>query len=204
MLSQVTLELLTWNEAIISFLGVVGYLIIVIVGVLHLRAEGKIKSSKLLILVGGFEIIYGFILYQLFMLVIVYGAPIHYDYVVIIVEIIPNIISLLTFGVLILILGMRNKENFGKQLQFSGIFWIISAGILLLYNVLGYLGFEVVWVYITLTIIILPLILVSRVFLLVYANKLQDHLLRASTILLFIASVVFIINRVLELIMYWG
>lgn len=195
-------------DVVISFFLVSGYLFIVIAGALNLRREEKLNGSKFFIIIGAVETVYELIKWRSSSLVYMFmesvqGMRIAYA----ILWIIPSIISIITFGILIIILGKRNKENFGKNILLSGIFWIVFAVIQLIRNILfgGFfpLNITIINTFYIMGVIIIAFMVVSRIFLLLYASKINEKYLLVSSIILLIASMVFIgYNFVDLLIMY--
>lgn len=196
-------------NVVVSFLLVSGYLFIVIAGALNLRREEKLNSSKFFIIIGAVETVYELIKWRLWPLVYRFmGTTIQSMRIVYAIQwIIPNIISIITFGILIIILGKRNKENFGKSLLLSGIFWIVFAGILLIRNILfgGFfpLNITIITTFVIIGAIVIAFMVVSRIFLLLYASKINEKYLLVSSIILLIASMAFIGYTIVDLLIIY-
>ncbi|MFX0025643.1 MAG: hypothetical protein ACFE8M_04450 [Candidatus Hermodarchaeota archaeon] len=195
-------------DVVISFLLVSGYLFIVIAGALNLRREEKLNGSKFFIIIGAVETVYELIKWRSSSLVYMYMESIQGMRIAYAIQwIIPNIISIITFGILIIILGKRNKENFGKSLLLSGIFWIVFAVILLIRNILfgGFfpLNITIITTFVIIGAIVIAFMVVSRIFLLLYASKINEKYLLASSIILLIASMVFIGYTIVDLLAFY-
>jgi len=196
-------------DVVISFLLVSGYLFIVIAGALNLRREEKLNGSKFFIIIGAVETVYELIKWRLWPLVYMFmGSTIQSMRLVhAIMWIIPNIISIITFGILVIILGKKNKENFGKNLLLSGTFWIVFAGFLLIRSILfgGFfpLNITIITTFYIMGVIIIAFMVVSRIFLLLYASKINEKYLLASSIILLIASMVFIGYTIVDLLIMY-
>ncbi len=196
-------------DVVVSFLLVSGYLFIVIAGALNLRREEKLNSSKFFIIIGAVETVYELIKWRLWPLVYMFmGTTIQSMRIVYAIQwIIPNIISIITFGILIIILGKRNKENFGKSLLLSGIFWIVFAVILLIRNILFWgffpLNITIITTFQIIGVIVIAFMVVSRIFLLLYASKINEKYLLVSSIILLIASMAFIGYTIVDLLIMY-
>ena len=199
-------ELSSLLNVILTILLISGYLFIVITGAINLGREEKLKFPIFFIIIGSVEIIYEYMRWRIWPLVyMIMGSTILSSRIVhAIMYIIPSIISIITFGVMILLLGKKNKENFGKNLFLSGIFWIIYSAIILIYYIFGWGFFSVPFIiYIAFDIVVLIIIafmIVSRIFLLLYAIRINERYLLASSIILLNASVVFIFYSIVNLI----
>ncbi|MHA2431336.1 MAG: hypothetical protein ACXACC_09965, partial [Promethearchaeota archaeon] len=182
---------------------------IVIAGALNLRREEKLNGSKFFIIIGAVETVYELIKWRLWPLVYMFmGSTIQSMRIVYaITAIIPIIISIITFGILIIILGRRNKQNFGKNLLLSGIFWTIFAVIQLVRNILfgGFfpLNITIITTFQIVGVIVIAFMVVSRIFLLLYASKINEKYLLASSIILLIASMVFIGYTIVDLLIMY-
>lgn len=188
---------------------IIAYLFIVIAGALNLKKEEKLQGSIFFIIIGAIEIVYGLLKGRLSSLVYTFMGftPLTMNINHIIMYIMPNIISMITFGILIIILGKKNSERFGKNLLLSGIFWIVYSVILLIVNIIMFpaslfpLTPTLVLIFEIIAIIIIPLMVVSRIFLLLYALKIRVKCLTISSIILIIASAVFFIYWIITLLM---
>lgn len=193
-------------ELTIYSLLIIAYLFIVIAGALNLKKEEKLQGSIFFTIIGAIEIVYGLLKARLSYLVYaLIGFSVNINHII--MFIIPNIISIITFGILIIILGKKNNERFGKNLLLSGIFWTVYSVILLIINIILFpislfpitptlaLIFEIV------AVIIIPLMVVSRIFLLLYALKIRVKCLAISSIILIIASAVYFIYWIITLLM---
>ena len=196
-------------DVVISFLLVSGYLFIVIAGALNLRREEKLNGSKFFIIIGAVETVYELIKWRSSSLVYRFMEYTIQSMRIVhaIMWIIPMIISIITFGILIIILGKRNKENFGKSLLLSGIFWIVFAVILLIRNILFWglfpLNITIITTFVIIGAIVIAFMVVSRIFLLLYASKINEKYLLASSIILLIASMVFIGYTIVDLLAFY-
>ena len=196
---------------VIVLFQVTGFLGLIIVGSSRIRNTGTINKSVVFTIVGVIEIIYLVINECIFRLILVMTG--HYTLQILMVQdalngLIPNIISLVTFGSLFLILGIRNRQNFGKYLKYSGIFGIVFGVISIVANnilFLGYVPYPIPFSFILLGYIITPIasifMVTSSVFFVIYASKLDSKILLYSSIFLLVASSLFAVNSLLLLIM---
>ena len=172
-----------------------GYLLVVIGGTMNLKRKEKVEKSILFIIIGAAGIIYEFIKWPIHNLVdeiIGVGFDEYYTIIVII----PIIISIITFGVLMIVLGKLNSENFGKYLLISGIFWTIYAVILLIINLgsifpfpvpLGKLAYDI------LALIIFAFMIGARILFVIYTAKIDNVVFLVSSIALLISSATYVI-----------
>lgn len=198
---------------IIIFFQVPGSIGLVIAGTSQIRRNDKIIKPILFTIVGVIVTTYLAIEWPIWF--IIYRLAHDTEMWVfmvqnLLVEMIPNIISLITFGVLFLLLGIKNKQNHGKRLMYSGIFWIafavivIPANSIILYSYLpGPFSIELL-----LTALIMPPIasifmVTASIFFVIYATKLKFKILLCSSLFLLLASSVFTINSLLRLITYF-
>jgi hypothetical protein len=125
-----------------------------------------------------------------------------------IMRVIPSIISVVTFGIFFLILWKKNPENHGKKLLLSGIFWIVYSVVLLVNYILTWDFFPLSPnIYIILHEIILGasiLMIVSRIFIMVYAIKIKEKFILIASIFLLIASIILIGFSVIDFMVYLG
>lgn len=207
MLFQLSLpEIMNLLYVIVMFLTVLGYIFIVIGGAFNLKREEKLNSSIFFIVIGVVEILYEYIKWGLqpIILMIMGYSILSYRISYAIANIIPYIISIITFGILIIIIGKRNKENYGKNLLFSGIFWIVYATTWLIINTFGLftvapiVGFTLMII----SIIILAFMVGSRIFLLLYSTKIKEKNLLSASIILLTATTVFIFYTIINFIYY--
>jgi len=185
-------------DVTLSTLLILGYLFIAIAGAFNLKREEKLNGSKFFIIIGAVEIIYEILKFRLYFLILtIMGYTIlSMNMTYVIWNIIPFIISITTFGIFIIILGKKNKENFGKKLLLSGIFWIVYSVIILIKNMI-LLPFPlfpippiVVITFEIVAVILITFMVLSRIFLLLYASKISERYLLISSIILLTASIV--------------
>ena len=178
-----------------------GYLLVIIGGTMNLKRKEKVEKSILFIIIGAAGIIYEVIRRQIYNLVdeiIGLGFEEYYT----IIFIIPNIISIITFGVLIIVLGKLNSENSGKYLLISGILWTIYAVILLIINLGSLFPFPGPPPSIYLAISILGLIILAfmigaRILFVIYTAKIDNVVFLVSSIALLISSTTYVIFSLL-------
>ena len=194
---------------IIVFLQVIGFLGLIIVGSSRIRNSGTINKSMVFIIVGAIEIIYLAINDRIFTLIL--GLSGVYTIEILVVRealngMIPNIISLITFGSLFLFLGIRNKQNFGKYLMYSGIFWTVFGVISIVpYSIflLAIVPAGIPYSLIQLVYVVIPIasifMVTSSVFFVIYASKLDVKILLISSICLLVASSSFAVLWLLRL-----
>ncbi|MFX1276885.1 MAG: hypothetical protein ACFFBP_00890 [Promethearchaeota archaeon] len=194
---------------IISSLLISGYIFIVIGGASNLKGNEKLKGSIFLLIIGVVEIIYEHFKWLLqfdFFYEFFNDFEFSYRFSYTISYIVPHLISIITFGVLILILGVWNKENLGKSLITSGILMIIYAANQLIFSSLLYdflpltLPANINAIIIIISTSIIAFLIVSRIFLLLYAIKIKEKYLLTSSIILLIASQLLLFYKILELI----
>ncbi|MFX0148850.1 MAG: hypothetical protein ACFE8E_14015 [Candidatus Hodarchaeota archaeon] len=192
-------------DVILSSLLISGYFFIVIAGVINLKREEKLKSSIFFTIIGAVEILYEFLKWRLYnSIIVIFSEPnlliVQLNYAIL--WIIPYIISILTFGVLTIILAKRNKENSGKRLLLSGIFWIIPTSILLVINIYGFfpVAQPVAVIFGNISIFVTLFMVVSRIFLLLYSVRIKEKNLLIASIFLMIASIVFTFYTAIDFI----
>ena len=122
--------ILSFIVVLFQVLGLVG---LIVVGTSRIRNINSINKSVVLIIVGAIEVIYLAINERVFS--VIFHLVGYYTYEILAMRealygLVPNIISLITFGALFLYLGLRNRENLGKLLMISAIFWIVYGTIL--------------------------------------------------------------------------
>jgi len=194
---------------IIVFLQAIGFLGLIIVGSSRIRNSGTINKSMVFIIVGAIEIIYLAINDRIFTLIL--GLSGVYTIEILVVRealngMIPNIISLITFGSLFLFLGIRNRQNFGKYLMYSGIFWTVFGVISIVpYSIflLAIVPAGIPYSLIQLVYVMMPIasifMVTSSVFFVIYASKLDVKILLISSICLLVASSSFAVLWLLRL-----
>ena len=194
---------------IIVILQVIGLLGLIIVGSSRIRNSGTINKAMVFIIVGAIEIIYLAINDRIFTLIL--GLSGVYTIEILVVRevlngMIPNIISLITFGSLFLFLGIRNRQNFGKYLMYSGIFWTVFGVISIVpYSIflLAIVPAGIPYSLIQLVYVMMPIasifMVTSSVFFVIYASKLDVKILLISSICLLVASSSFAVLWLLRL-----
>ena len=196
---------------------VIGLLGLILVGSSRFREDGTINKSVILIIVGSVEIIYLVINERIYYLIQGIMGPITLQLLAMrsaLYGLVPNVISLITFGVLFLYLGIKNKENYGKLLMFSAIFRVVCGIILIVpysIDLLSYLPLSIpnqvehiiFRVGLLIASIASIIMITSSVFFMRYASKINVKLLFYSSIFLFVASILFFVNSLI-LITYYG
>ena len=197
---------------IMVFLQVIGFSGLIIVGSSRIRNSSTINKSVIFTIVGVVEILYLTINQRLFLVIL--GVEGYYTMPLLMLQnalngMIPNIISLITFGVLFLLLGLKNKQNSGKLLMYSGIFWIVFGVILIVpYSIflVTYIPLPVppeLFNFARITILIATIFKVtSSIFFVIYASKLRIKILLYSSIFLFVASSVSAVISLVELSLF--
>lgn len=202
---------------IIVLFQVIGLLGLILVGSSRFREDGTINKSVILIIVGSVEIIYLVINERIYYLIQGIMGPITLQLLAMrsaLYGLVPNVISLITFGVLFLYLGIKNKENYGKLLMFSAIFRVVCGIILIVpysIDLLSYLPLSIpnqvehiiFRVGLLIASIASIIMITSSVFFMRYASKINVKLLFYSSIFLFVASILFFVNSLI-LITYYG
>lgn len=172
------------------------YVLLIISGTMNLEREEKVKGSIAFIAIGAALIIYEMIRFPLYMLaddILPSGLEEYY----VITFIIPNIISLISFGLLIIVLGKINIDNQGKNLLISGILWSIYAVVMVIINIGAIIPFPgsptLIIVIGIIGLVILAFMIASRIFLLIYSIKIEETILLVSSILLLVSAVAYVI-----------
>lgn len=111
---------------IMVFFQVIGFSGLIIVGSSRIRNSGTINKAVIFTIVGVVEILYLTINQRLFL--VIWGVEGYYTMPLLMLQnalngMIPNIISLITFGVLFLLLGLKNKQDSGKLWKTFKVFW---------------------------------------------------------------------------------
>jgi len=209
----IIIDIMNILHFIIVFLQVTGSISLVIVGTSQTRSNGKINKAILFTIAGFIVAIYLAINERIFYLL--WGLSGEMTILIfmvrhVLIYIIPNVIFLITFGALFLFLGIKNKQNFGKYLRYSGIFWIvfgviaIAATSILLFT--PYFGGFSIQLYLT-GLYMIPIasifMVTASVFFMIYAGKLDIKILLYSSIFLLVASSIFAVNSLLQLIMFY-
>ena len=166
-----------------------GFVVVIIGGAIYLKREGMVKKSILFVIIGAVEVIYPLIATRIYYLVaeiIGFG----YDQYYFIVYTIPIIISINTFGILIIVLGKLNSENSGIFLLISGIFWTIYAAMTLILNLRTFVPFPildfVIWT--TLSLVSFAFMITARILFVIYSVKIGEKVFLVSSIFLLISS----------------
>lgn len=191
---------------------VAGSIGLIIVGVSQIRKGGMINIPLILIIDGIIIILY-YTLNERFSMVLL-GISGYYTILYLMIQfalyyLIPNIILLITFGVSFIILGIRNKQNFGKYLLYSGIFWvvfcsmeIVAKSIYLLSYLPGPFGDLLYLIVFIMPIIASIFVIIAGIFFILYASKLELKIILASSILILLYSISFSAYSILILVNY--
>ena len=172
-----------------------GYILLVIGGTMDLKRTEKVERSMLFIIIGAAGIISEVIMVRIYYLVDTIFNVGFEEYITIRI-IIPNIISIITFGVLIIVLGKLNIKNFGKYLLISGIFWTIYSVNLLIINLLSIFPFPIPFspiAYNILVLIMLAFMIGARILFVIYTAKIDNVVFLVSSIALLISSATYVI-----------
>ena len=120
------------NPNIVNFFLIIGYIILIFAGIQLRKKEGYINKSSFFIL-SGFLAAFWYIIF-FFIPAFMFTSPptaeeIQFTemYVLIWHEIVPGLILIVSLGVINIIIGLNNKENYGIFLIISGIIFIISV-----------------------------------------------------------------------------
>jgi hypothetical protein len=192
---------------------VIGAIGLIIVGTSRVRKNGTINNSGVFSIGGLIVAIYFVVNGRIFSLLGGLGGLEFYEdlaptFYALLFQMIPNLVSLTIFGVLFLFLGVKNKQNYGRFLMFSGIFWIVfgiisilqHSMILLTHMHIYIFPYEVYVSIIHVWTIGSVLTVISSVFFLIYAIKIKVKILLASSIMLLIASTFSTLGLILDLI----
>ena len=200
-----TLRILSFIIVVFQAIGLLG---LIFVGSSRFREDSTINKSLILLIIGIVEIIYLAINQRIYYLIQGIVGPITLQLLAMqdaLNNLIPNIISLLTFGVLFLYLGISNRRNYGKLLIFSAIFRIVCGIILILpYSItfLSNLPHTITLQDIQLAYIIIPIasifMITSSVFFMIYAFRIDKKVLFFSSIFLLVASSLFFVNSLVQ------
>ena len=170
-------------DLIISGLSIAAYLLLIISSFKLQENHERVKNTNIFAIIGILEFLSIFIMKNLNQfLQSIPGLPLNLSplFIICFVIIIPAGISLTTFGILFIILGRKNKENDGKKLIIAGILWIIFQG--------TYMGLFMTII----STLISPLLLGARILFIVYAFKTGERYLKVSSILLLIATLLYL------------
>jgi hypothetical protein len=199
-------------EFITLLLQVTAFCGLIIFGISRTRNSDTINKSVVFPIVGVINITYFAMYERINYLVYSFsdGAMVYYQIrYALLMGLIPNILSLITVGALFLVLGKRNKENFGKFLMFSGIFWTVFGVIITIFYSIMLSTYTLPSVpdEIFLVSLFLPpfasiFMVTSSVFFLIYTIKVDVKILLFSSICLLGASCVFAANSLYRLIIY--
>lgn len=166
-----------------------GLVLLIIGGAMYLNRGEIVEKSILFVIIGALEIIYQFIAYRLFSLFDeIFGLG--FDEYIFFMSIGPNILSIITFGILMIVLGKLNSENSGNFLLISGILWTIYASTIVIINLFIPTGLFIV---IMIELIIFVLMIVARIFFVVYSAKIGEKVFLIASIFLLISSATSII-----------
>ena len=190
-------DLINLLQLIVYFLLISGYLFIAISGAFNLRREEKYNGAVFFVIIGAVELLYEVMRWRVYSWIyyVMGYSPLSTIVVEAIMSVIPYFISIITFGVFFLILWKKNSENHGKLLLISGILWIVYSVILFVIYFLAWDLFPLTILYIISQGVVLGvsvLMIVSRIFLLVYAAKIKGKFLIISSIFLLTASIIII------------
>ncbi|NHJ20485.1 MAG: hypothetical protein EAX91_06065 [Candidatus Lokiarchaeota archaeon] len=199
-------------RGILSFIIVlfqaIGFLGLILVGSSRFRKESTINKSVILIIVGAVEIIYLVINQRIYYLIYRIQGFLTLQLLAMqdaLYRLVPNIISLITFGALFLYLGISNRRNYGKLLMLSAIFRIVCGIILIIpYSItfLSNLPYTITLQELQLAYIIIPIasifMITSSVFFMIYASKIDKKVLFFSSIFLLVASSLFFVNSLVQ------
>ena len=201
-------------SVIILFLQVVGFIGLIIVGISQFRNKEGINKPIIFAIIGLIEVLYFSINERIIRIMWgIWGGSIT-DFILQMQDalrgLIPNIISLITFGALFLFLGIKNKENFGKFLMFSGIFWIVFGIFIITFDsilISTYtpppIPIELYRFSLFLPSIASIFMITSSIFFMIYAIKVDVKILLFSSICLLLASIVFAGNSFFQLILFF-
>ena len=174
---------------VIPFFLYSGLVLIIIGGAIYLNRGEIVEKSILFVIIGALEIIYQFIAYRIFSLFDeIFGLG--FDEYIFFMSIGPNILSIITFGILMIVLGKLNSENSGNFLLISGILWTIYASTIVIINLFIPTGLFIV---IMIELIIFVLMIVARIFFVVYSAKIGEKVFLIASIFLLISSATSII-----------
>lgn len=213
-------DIVNISRFIAILLQVIGAIGLIIVGSSRIRKNNTINNSVVFAYIGLIEALVLVVNERILDLLTVLGGSVFLDYLrpifyVVLIQMLPNLVSLTTFGALFLFLGTRNKQNYGKFLMFSGIFWVIFGAIsiliysnYLLLDILAYYHISNPFPYIYFLIMefvwaIIPIFtVISSVFFLIYAIKIKVKTLLFCSIIFLVATSLSAVASILELIWF--
>ncbi len=159
---------------------------------------GEAESPKLLICAGIINLV--FLGLRYFIPGIVYSGPINPEFIFylsyqIATGLIFSIPYIITFGIIYLFFGSKNREKFGSFLKTAGILWIIAYSVLaivlngnlipILFILTGeYMLFTLVFIIINLALILLSV--TAIIMLIIHGTKNSDSSLKIAGILLLV------------------
>ena len=109
-----------------------GFLLITITGTQFLKNEEKIVNSKFFILIGIVNIFWTISGMTLSIFIWNISGVVYEIFLLMLFIIIPGALGIGTFGILFILLGLRNKQNMGNFLFFAGISYCVGAGFLMI------------------------------------------------------------------------
>ncbi|MFX0025644.1 MAG: hypothetical protein ACFE8M_04455 [Candidatus Hermodarchaeota archaeon] len=201
MLFQAALILYTnFLDLIISALSIAAYLLLIISSIKLKKNGDRIKNSNIFGIIGILEILSIFIiknLNQFFQSIPYLPLTLSYLFAFYFIVMVPAIISLNTFGILFIILGRKNKENHGKKLVIAGILWTI-------FQLIFIFLFQILYIFIgnIIPFFAMALLIVGRIFFVIYAFKAGERYLKCSAIILLNAILLYVIYLILD--PYWS
>lgn len=171
------------NPDIVNIILLIGYIILVIAGI-HLKIQKKeVKKPTFFTLSGFLAALWYFVFF--FIPAFMFTSPPTIEeiqftdmYLLVWHELIPGLILIISLGVINIIIGLNNREDYGSYLLISGIIFIIS---------------------ILLDFIVLPII--TSIFMTISLLFFLYYSLRIKSIYLAVFCVTFIFSLVFPLIM---
>ena len=200
MLFQSALILYTnFLDLIISAISIAAYLLLIISSIKLKKNGDRIKNSNIFGIIGILEILSIFImknLNQFFQSIPYLPLTLSYLFAFYFIVMIPAVISLNTFGILFIILGRKNVENHGKKLVIAGILWTI-------FQLIFIFLFQLLYILIgnIIPFFAMALLIVGRIFFVIYAFKVGERYLKSSALILLNAILLYVIYLIFD--PYW-
>jgi len=173
---------------------------------------GEVESPKLLICAGIINLV--FLGLRYFIPGIIYSGPINPEFMFylsyqIATGLIFSVPYFITFGLLFLLFGSKNREKFGSFLKIAGILWIIAYSVLafalsgniipIMFILTGeYMLFTLVFIIINFALILLSV--TAIIMLIIHGTKNSDSSLKIAGILLLVQNgISIVLNFVIPL-----
>ena len=203
----ITVFVTTSLSIVIRVLYFIVNIFFILVGEKYLEKRDKINASHYFILLGAINIVWNAIAFSLldFLPLLSLSINEYYMYLLYFMYTPAFLIELLTFGVFLILIALKNEERDGKILSYAGISSII-------YTILGFIATFLIYSSLSLgsypdgviliimgisNIISMIFLVVFNIFLILYSIRCDELYLKIPAILLSIITLIIIINMIL-------